>query len=95
MRRPNRRLPPPPLFDNADEATTPADEWKDVLEIGTEEELEVMAEMDEARLDKTIPRSMVHKCLQMDLVDIPNEDVEGGGKGEIVERQRNTIDDIE
>ena len=95
LRRPTRRLPPPPLFDNADEATTPADEWEDVLEIGTEEELEVMAEMDEAKLNQTIPRSMVHKSLQTDLVATPNEDVEGGGKGEIVERQRNTIDDIQ
>ncbi|KAI8714570.1 hypothetical protein NCS52_01177100 [Fusarium sp. LHS14.1] len=95
LRRPNRRLPPPPLFDNADEATTPADEWKDVLEIGTEEELEVMAEMDRAKLDKTIPRSMVHKCLQTDLVATLNEDVEGDEKGVMVERQRNTIDDIE
>ncbi|KAJ4250725.1 hypothetical protein NW757_006926 [Fusarium falciforme] len=94
LRRPTRRLPPPPLFDNADEATTPADEWKDILEIGTEEELEVMAEMDEAKLNKTIPRSMVHKSLQTDFVTTPNEDV-AGGKGEIVERQRNTIDDIQ
>lgn len=95
LRRPTRRLPPPPLFDNTDEATTPADEWKDILEIGTEEELEVMAEMEEARLSKTIPRSMVHKSLQTNLVATLNEDVAGGGKGGIVERQRNTIDDIQ
>lgn len=94
LRRPTRRLPPPPLFDNADEATTPADEWEDILEIGTEEELELMAEMDEAKLNKTIPRSMVHKSLQTDLVTTPNEDV-AGGKGGMVERQRNTIDDIQ
>ncbi|RSM15333.1 hypothetical protein CEP52_000833 [Fusarium oligoseptatum] len=95
LRRPTRRLPPPPLFEDAEEATTPADEWKDVLEIGTEEELEAMAELDKMKMDKTIPRSMVHKSLQTDLVTASNGDVGGGGKEGIVERQRNTIDDIE